>query len=1074
MKNSVISWRTAPGWILCLIGATVLLGWMVGNHSLVRGFSASPAMTINTAVLFLFSGLSLTLSARTPDSRLVQRVLVPVLIGLPGLILLEHLFDIDLGIDLAHIHAALGDGHARPGRAAPNTCLGFLSAGIVLFLHRRQPTPKAAHLCGRILAAGILLIGMSALLGYFLHLEFLYKFASFNRMAILTAGGMVMLGIGIWHLLVQQASRVHLPIKSEDKRITRLAGMLLTVFAVAGGLSGFALLRDGFEKSVTENMLNATTSNAFSISFALDHVTRLASSVDSDAILQQQMVRLNAQPGDASAIASLEDVASHFAALGFTGVSMFDRNDKQLVQSGVMASELAVMHIDFSSSGKPAELYWQDGLLFKIEQKVRDGNRVIGRVVMESRLSALTAFILELQRAGRSNDLLLCGRQGVDAVCFPTRFYTEGVYLPLLDTNGKPSLPASRALLGESGAMIVNDLRGIPVLAGYATLPSQDLGLVLRTDIEELYAPLRQKLNWLAGLLLSFVIIGTLLLRKWVQPLIARIVSEQRRMNVILEHSHDAFVATNAQGLITDWNRQAEKTFGWKRAQAIGRKFIDLLLPQELHTRVQSRFNQLRHADHPRADSRLEVEAMHCHGNAVPVEMSLAGFHDGTDYGVSVFLRDISERREAERAAAEHAQSLEAARIALLQSQKLEAVGKLTGGVAHDFNNVLQVIGASLQLLEMEATGSGTPGTGATSQGPSGNTVLQNRIAMAMNAVDRGAKLASQLLAFARRQPLQPVVVNLGKLVRGLDELLQRALGEEIEIETIVAGGLWNTLIDPNQLEHVILNLAINARDAMNGTGKLTIEAGNAMLDDAYVQHEPGLIAGQFVLLAISDTGCGMDLATQERAFEPFFTTKPEGQGTGLGLSMVYGFVKQSHGHIRIYSEVGYGTTIKIYLPRSFEAESAAVPRPSGQIVGGQESILVVEDDLAVQATVVDMLRGLGYRVLKANNGDQALRILKDGAMVDLLFTDVVMPGTVRSPELAKQAKQLLPEIRVLFTSGYTQNAIVHGGRLDPGVHLLSKPYGREQLARKIHEVLHKDRTRPAGTALLEASDREE
>jgi signal transduction histidine kinase/CheY-like chemotaxis protein len=404
-------------------------------------------------------------------------------------------------------------------------------------------------------------------------------------------------------------------------------------------------------------------------------------------------------------------------------------------------------------------------------------------------------------------------------------------------------------------------------------------------------------------------------------------------------------------------------------------------------------------------------------------------------------LRDLNSTLE-ERIAARTAE-LERAHEQLRQSQKLEAIGQLTGGVAHDFNNVLQVIAGNLQLLQMSVAG---------------NAEAQKRLETAAFAADRGAKLSSQLLSFARRQPLQPLPTNLGRVLRAMDDLLRRALGESIYIETIVTGGLWNTLVDPNQLENVVLNLAINARDAMKNGGKLTLELGNAMLDEHYVSAEPDVPAGQYVQLAVSDTGAGMTPEVLERAFEPFFTTKRDGEGTGLGLSMVYGFVKQSRGHIRIYSEVGSGTTVRIYLPRSLQEETPVSEASTTPPVGGIETILVVEDDLAVQATVVDMLAGLGYRVLKANDGESALNVMRSGVPVDLLFTDVVMPGPVRSPDLAREAKKICPEIEVLFTSGYTQNAIVHGGRLDPGVELLSKPYRRDDLARKISSLLTRRR----------------
>lgn len=390
----------------------------------------------------------------------------------------------------------------------------------------------------------------------------------------------------------------------------------------------------------------------------------------------------------------------------------------------------------------------------------------------------------------------------------------------------------------------------------------------------------------------------------------------------------------------------------------------------------------------------------------------------------------------------------------LVQAQKMEAIGNLTGGVAHDFNNLLQVVSGNLQLLSRDVAG---------------NDKAQLRIEKAMAGVARGSHLASQLLAFGRRQPLEPKVVNVGRLIRDMDDLLRRTLGEAIEIETVISGGLWNTLVDPANLENAILNLAINSRDAMDGHGKLTIEAGNAFLDDSYVTGQPDVVAGQYVMVAVSDTGSGMSAEVMAQVFEPFFSTKPPGKGTGLGLSMVYGFVKQSGGHIRIYSEPGQGTTLKLYLPRSMQAEDIPAEADNGPVVGGRETILVVEDDEAVRDTVITMLEELGYRVLRAPDAQSALVVIESGVSVDLLFTDVVMPGALRSTDLARKVRERLPQISVLFTSGYTENAIVHGGRLDGGVNLLSKPYTRDALARKIRQVLARDGKLARETGAAEA-----
>jgi CHASE3 domain sensor protein/CheY-like chemotaxis protein/nitrogen-specific signal transduction histidine kinase len=380
--------------------------------------------------------------------------------------------------------------------------------------------------------------------------------------------------------------------------------------------------------------------------------------------------------------------------------------------------------------------------------------------------------------------------------------------------------------------------------------------------------------------------------------------------------------------------------------------------------------------------------------------------------------------------------------VALRQSQKMETIGQLTGGVAHDFNNLLQVISANLDLLASDMQKDSRTG---------------GRLLNAISAVERGSRLTAQLLAFARRQTLAPRATNLGRLIHDMTDLLRRTLGERIAVESIVAGGLWNTLIDQNQLENAILNLSINSRDAMPDGGRLTIEVANAFLDEAYARAHSEVTAGQYVMVAVSDTGTGMPAEVAARAFDPFFTTKPEGKGTGLGLSQVYGFVKQSGGHIKIYTEKNEGTTIKIYLPRSTATAQWIAPVLEAPTGGSGETVLVVEDDDGVRAAVCDLLSELGYSVLRAEGVEQAMAVLNTDVKIDLLFTDVVMPGPIKTRDFARIAKERLPNLKVLFTSGYTQNAIVHNGRLDEGIALLSKPYRKDDLARKLRAMLDEE-----------------
>ncbi len=408
-------------------------------------------------------------------------------------------------------------------------------------------------------------------------------------------------------------------------------------------------------------------------------------------------------------------------------------------------------------------------------------------------------------------------------------------------------------------------------------------------------------------------------------------------------------------------------------------------------------------------------------------------------------LRRANEALE-QRVETEIAQRIQAEE-SLRQSQKMEAIGHLTGGVAHDFNNLLTVIGGGVETLQ-RLLANEPPGTNHA------------RIIRALNMIaqgaDRAATLTHRLLAFARRQTLDPRPVDANKLVAGMSDLLRRSLGESIALETVLAGGLWRTVADANQLENALLNLAVNARDAMPDGGKLTIETANSHLDESYAAAHDDVAAGQYVMIAVSDTGTGIDKDTLERVFEPFFTTKDIGHGTGLGLSQVYGFIKQSNGHVKLYSEPGQGTVVKLYLPRLM-AERLDNPNqmdPEAAPVGQGETILVVEDEPAVREHSVASLRDLGYRVLYAADGHAALRILARESEIAVLFTDVGLPGGMTGRQLAEAARIRRPELKVVYTTGYARNAIVHGNVLEPGTELLPKPFSFGALAAKIRTVL--------------------
>jgi signal transduction histidine kinase len=422
-------------------------------------------------------------------------------------------------------------------------------------------------------------------------------------------------------------------------------------------------------------------------------------------------------------------------------------------------------------------------------------------------------------------------------------------------------------------------------------------------------------------------------------------------------------------------------------------------------------------------------------GEAVTYERERADSHhleirrtSMPDGGFVLTLSDMTKRVQAEGV--------------LREAQKMQAIGQLTGGIAHDFNNLLQVILGNLEFVRAKV---------------SDDPKLQQRIERAAWAAQRGATLTGQLLAFARKQPLAPAAIDLSATMPDLVPLLRRTLGEQIEVRYVETAGLWPAMADPAQLESAVLNLALNARDAMPGGGRLTIELGNRVLDEAYARDNTEVTPGEYAMVAVSDIGHGMTREVVARVFEPFFTTKPDGKGTGLGLAMVFGFVKQSGGHVKIYSEPGQGTTVKIYLPRAMKAVSAVATRTSAPIdlPRGSATVLVVEDEAAVREIACAILSDLGYRVLEAADGEEGLRMFGlHAAQVDLLLTDVVLPGKVRGRDLSESIAVIRPEVKVIFMSGYTENSIVHHGRLDDGVHLIGKPFKRELLARKVAEVL--------------------
>jgi PAS domain S-box-containing protein len=502
------------------------------------------------------------------------------------------------------------------------------------------------------------------------------------------------------------------------------------------------------------------------------------------------------------------------------------------------------------------------------------------------------------------------------------------------------------------------------------------------------------------------------------------LIGQARKLQAMLESAVDAIITIDGDGLITTVNPAAARLFGYPQDAFIGRN-VHFLMPEPYHSAHDGYIANYRSTGARKIIGiGREVTGRRSDGSTFPMHLAVSEFEmDGRVHFTGI-IHDLSGQKATEQA--------------LRQAQKMEAMGQLTGGIAHDFNNLLTVIIGNLEMLEAKLTTTG-----------------QRELATeALEAADLGARLTARLLAFARRSHLEPEVVNLNDFVLGLTDMLHRTMGPTIALSNALTPRLWSTRIDPSQVESAIVNLAVNARDAMPEGGRLIIETGNVTVDGAMSEDLDALAPGDYVRLSVADTGMGMPASVRERAFEPFFTTKEKGRGTGLGLSMIYGFAKQSGGHATIYSEPGRGTTVNIYLPRHGAATAQAEePEASGPAVAGK-TILVVEDDPRVRKLTVNRLETLNYATLVAADAHEALAVLGSGAEVDLVFTDLVMPGGMSGYELAHRVAQDWPGLPVLLTSGYADELVRRDADAIAHLKVLGKPYRLADLANAIAEAL--------------------
>jgi PAS domain S-box-containing protein len=505
----------------------------------------------------------------------------------------------------------------------------------------------------------------------------------------------------------------------------------------------------------------------------------------------------------------------------------------------------------------------------------------------------------------------------------------------------------------------------------------------------------------------------------------------EQMARAIINTALDAFIQIDGSGAITEWSPHAEAMFGWSRSQVLGRNLAELIFAADKREEYQiGRKRFIDDAAQGGPGHRFEIEAVRKDGVLIRIEVAMTALYRDGGTVTNAFMRDLTEKIAAEEQ--------------LRQAQKMDSIGQLTGGIAHDFNNMLTVITGTIDIL-----------ADAVADQPQYAAIVK----LISQSADRGAALTGHLLSFARKQSLQPHPTDVNALLADMNSLLKPTLGEQIEIELVLQEAVWPIFVDRGQLSSALVNLAVNARDAMaDGGGTLTLETCNVALDYNFASRVGGIEPGNYVMIAASDTGCGIPETIRDKVFDPFFTTKEVGKGTGLGLSMVYGFIKQSGGHISIYSDVGRGTTIRIYLPRAeAEAESESIAPSAVEAGGGTETILIVEDDSTLRTYVTKQLRDLGYKTLTAANAAEALVISDQGTAFDLLFTDITMPGRMNGRQLAAEMAKRRGGLKVLFTSGYSENTVAFNDRHNPDILLLAKPYRRPELARMIRLALSRE-----------------
>ena len=1036
MKKLVTSADQLAGVFVGLLGLVVAIYWVFQSETIAMLVPGSSKMGIVAPTLFMAAGFCcyFALHRARAGSVLDQtwRVLAWLVLAVPVLVLVQHVFNVSLGIDFVRVPTAPTIDRPYPGRMAPNTCIAFILTGAALQL-ARAPLPGRLRLAA-LSACSILitLIGAGALLGYLLKLEMLYRVAAANVMLPPTAVGMIMLGVGLWAVRSARVTAQRGPVSSEA-RITWRALGIVTVVALSAGAAGFAAMRDSYEDSLSSNMMVAARTSADAIANTLELRRRMMEAVTERSGLGQVL----AQPEGPERQTRIEQLAREMLGMDVAAVQVFGAGGRLLGAAGRPAPADGNVRHPLVVEGLPATLIWDAGYVLRTEHDVRDGAAVVGRVAGERRLELLDRVLASVRSSG-SSDMLLCHRAGDSALCAPARFDKPPLTVPMFRPDSSLNLPIRHALAGASGVVSARDLRGEKVLAAYTPVRGFGLGLVVKNDVDTLYAPLRERTNMLLLALAVLVALGASALLFQVRPLLAQLMREQRRTRVILENSNDAFVAIGIDGRITDWNTEAERTFGWSAAEAIGRDLADLIIPpamREAHNEGFARFAQT--GTGKIINRRIEVMALRRDGHEVPVELSVAGFHNGAGYVANAFLRDITERR---RLAAEgHARATELEHERDRAQAASRAKGEFVANMSHELRTPMNAVLGMAHLLSL--------------------TDLKDEQKRYVEMIrDSGRSLLgvmNDILDFSKveagRMELEHSRFLLCDVLGAVATIMSVNAGDkDIELAIGINPDVPHQLYgDAMRLQQVLVNLVSNAiKFTEHGEVSVLVELLARDNGHATLQIE------------VHDTGIGIGESHRELLFSPFTqgdssTTRRFG-GTGLGLAISRHLVGLMQGAIAFDSELGRGSEFRVTLPLRVEGEGRDPTRPVEGTMAGLR-LLVVDDHPTSRDYLARTIRCWGWEAECAGSGEQALTLVRQpGAAFDAVLVDWQMPGMdgVRTMESIRNitGRGRLPVI--LMANAYSRGKLddaVPAARADA---ILSKPVTSTSLYDTLHEVL--------------------